>query len=71
MIFVLGEQTSGIKTRSFRTITRILVIQDGEDVDDLRRPDHILNFSFNSENGKLQIKFPDNEKISFLVSSVF
>ena len=36
-----------------------------------RGPEHILNFSFNSENGKLQIKFPDNEKISFLVSSVF
>ena len=36
--FVLGEQTSGIETRSLRTGTRNLEIQDGEDVDVLRRP---------------------------------
>ena len=38
MVFVLGEQTSGIETRSLRTGTRNLKIQDGEDVDVLRRP---------------------------------
>ena len=34
----LGEQTSWIETRSFRTGTRYLKIQDGQDVDVLWRP---------------------------------
>ena len=39
MTFVVGGQTFGIETRSLGTETRNLEIQDGEDVDVLRRPD--------------------------------
>ena len=38
MAFVLGKQLSEIETRSLRTETRNLKIQDGEDVDVLKRP---------------------------------
>ena len=38
LAFVLGEQTSQIKIKSLRTGTRNLKIQDGDDVDVLRRP---------------------------------
>ena len=38
MTFVVGGQTFGIETRSLGTETRNLEIQDGEDVDALRRP---------------------------------
>ena len=38
IVFVLGEQTSGIETRSLRTGTRKFKIQDGTNVDVLRRP---------------------------------
>ena len=36
-VFVIGEQISGIQSRSLWTETRNLKIQDGEDVDVLRR----------------------------------
>ena len=36
---MVGGQTSEIQSRSLRTETRTLEIQDGEDVDVLRRPD--------------------------------
>ena len=39
MTIVVGGQTFGIETRSLGTETRNLEIQDGEDVDVLRRPD--------------------------------
>ena len=45
MTFVVGGQTFGIETRSLGTETRNLEIQDGEDVDVLRRPD--LTFKVN------------------------
>ena len=35
---MVGEQTSGIQSRSLRAETRNLEIQDGEDVDVLQRP---------------------------------
>ena len=38
MAFVLGKQTSEMKTKSLRTSIRNLEIQDGEEVDVLRRP---------------------------------
>ena len=38
MAFMLGEQTSGIETRSLRTGTSYLKIQDGQDVDVLHVP---------------------------------
>ena len=38
MTFLVGEQTFGVETRSLGTETRNLEIQDGEDVDVLRRP---------------------------------
>ena len=40
MAFVICEQPSGIQNRSLRTETRNLKIQDGEDIDVLRRPEH-------------------------------
>ena len=38
MTFVVGGQTFGIETRSLGTETSNLEIQDGEDVNVLRRP---------------------------------
>ena len=40
MAFILGKQRSRGKTRNLRTGTRNFEIQDGEDVDLLRRPDN-------------------------------
>ena len=42
MAFVLGMQASGIETRSLRKETRNLKIQDGNEVDVLRRPDQAM-----------------------------
>ena len=60
MTFVHGEQTSGIKTGMLGTSTRNLEIQDGEDVDVVRRPDRLdrylrvnLKKVANSENTSL------------------
>ena len=60
MVFVLDEQTSKIKSRILRTKTRNLEIQDGEDVDVVRRPDRLdrylrvnLKKVANSENTSL------------------
>ena len=36
---LVGEQTAWIQSRTLRTETRNLKIQDGKDVDVLRRPD--------------------------------
>ena len=36
---MISDQTSGIQSKSLRMETRNLKIQDGEDVDVLRRPD--------------------------------
>ena len=40
---MVGGQTSGIQNSSLRAETRNLEIQDGEDVDVLRRPGHNLD----------------------------
>ena len=40
MAFLVCEQASGMLSKSHRTETRNCEIQDGEDVDVLRSPDH-------------------------------
>ena len=52
---MVGGQASGIQSRCLRTETRNLEIQDGEDVDVLRRPGRV-NILFHSEKGVRLLK---------------
>ena len=58
LVFVHG-QTSEIHSRSLRTETRNLEIQDGEDVDVLRRPSQWENYA------SIDLPFPANWKSLF------
>ena len=57
MAFVVGEQTSGIPSRNFWAETWNLEIQDGEDVDVLRRPGDLYH-----ENGGTRFKVAISNK---------
>ena len=59
---MIGDQTSGIQSRCLRAETRNLKIQNGEDVDVLRRPaldakfKAILSTEFHIKKSKLNLE---------------